>query len=126
MKPGAVWAAFGRMTQVRHGPVRGSRTHVAGRAALTLALVLGMSAGAAAQFPRWDVQLPEGAGSYPKGSIFIQDLDSIWTATGEVLARASIPDRGWRDSGRSAPGFSRRRGVCRGRWTRLHGDSRDR
>ena len=90
MKPGAVWAAFGRMTQVRHGPVRGSRTHVAGRAALTLALVLGMSAGAAAQFPRWDVQLPEGAGSYPKGSIFIQDLDSIWTATGEVLARASI------------------------------------
>ena len=35
-------------------------------------------------------QLPEGAGTYPTGDIFIQNLDAIWTATGRVLENASI------------------------------------
>lgn len=40
--------------------------------------------------PRWEVQLPEGAGTYPAGDIFIRDLDAVWTATGRVLENTSI------------------------------------
>lgn len=36
------------------------------------------------------VQLPADAGVHPTGDLFIQDLDVIWTAAGEVLERASI------------------------------------
>lgn len=36
------------------------------------------------------VQLPADAGIHPTGDLFIQDLDVIWTATGEVLENASI------------------------------------
>jgi len=38
----------------------------------------------------WDVQLPEGAGSYPTGDLFIRNLDALSTATGRVLENASI------------------------------------
>ncbi len=40
--------------------------------------------------PRWEVQLPEGAGSHPKGDLFIRDLDAVWTATGRILESTSI------------------------------------
>jgi len=39
---------------------------------------------------RWDVQLPEGAGTYPTGDLFIRNLDAVWTATGRVLENTSI------------------------------------
>lgn len=45
---------------------------------------------AAPRGPRWDVQLPEGAGTYPTGDLFIRNLDAVWTATGRVLEGTSI------------------------------------
>lgn len=44
--------------------------------------------------PGWDVQLPEGAGTYPTGDIFIRNLDVVWTATTQVLENTSILIRG--------------------------------
>lgn len=40
--------------------------------------------------PRWDVQLPAGAGTYPTGDLLISNLDAVWTATGQVLENTSI------------------------------------
>ncbi len=36
------------------------------------------------------VQLPEDAGTHPTGDLFIQNLDAVWTAAGEVHENASI------------------------------------
>ena len=58
--------------------------------AVAWAFLLGGAGDAAAQRPEWEAQLPEGAGTHPKGSLFIQDLDTIWTAAGTILTRASI------------------------------------
>ncbi len=38
----------------------------------------------------WQPQIPEGSGSYPTGTVLIQQIDSIWTAAGEVLTDADI------------------------------------
>lgn len=43
-----------------------------------------------AQNGPWEPQIPEDAGTYPTGSLLVQDLDSVWTAAGEVLAGADI------------------------------------
>ena len=40
--------------------------------------------------PRWEVQLPQGAGTYPTGDLLIRNLDAVWTATGRVLENTSI------------------------------------
>lgn len=40
--------------------------------------------------PSRDLQLPEGAGTYPKGDLFIRNLDAVWTATGRILEHTSI------------------------------------
>ncbi len=40
--------------------------------------------------PQVDLQLPEGAGTYPTGDILIRNLDALWTATGRVLENTSI------------------------------------
>jgi imidazolonepropionase-like amidohydrolase len=37
-----------------------------------------------------DLQLPQGAGTYPTGDLFIRNLDAVWTATGRVLRNTSI------------------------------------
>ncbi|MCJ7628188.1 MAG: amidohydrolase family protein, partial [Longimicrobiales bacterium] len=34
--------------------------------------------------------MPEGAGTYPTGDLFIRNLDAVWTATGRVLEGTSI------------------------------------
>jgi len=64
---------------------------------LTGGLVAGLVAGGTPEAmaqegegPEYDVQLPEGAGTYPTGSLLIRDLDAIWTATGEVIEGGSI------------------------------------
>ncbi|MFB3111427.1 MAG: amidohydrolase family protein [Gemmatimonadales bacterium] len=44
----------------------------------------------AAQRPSYDVQLPEGQGSYPTGDLFIANIDTVWTAAGDPIAGASI------------------------------------
>jgi imidazolonepropionase-like amidohydrolase len=36
------------------------------------------------------VQIPEDAGTYPTGTILIQNIDTVWTAAGEPIAGASI------------------------------------
>ena len=38
----------------------------------------------------WDVQIEEGAVDVPRGSVLIQGLDTVWTATGEILAGVDI------------------------------------
>lgn len=55
--------------------------------AIVLLLWIGGAAPAAAQV---EVQLPEDRVTYPRGDLFIQGLDSIWTATGVVHENASI------------------------------------
>lgn len=37
-----------------------------------------------------DLQLPADARLYPAGDLFIQNLDAVWTAAGEILEHASI------------------------------------
>ncbi len=60
--------------------------------AAMVALTLGaLAAPAGAQErPNYDVQLPEGRGSYPTGDLFIANLDTVWTAAGAPIAGASI------------------------------------
>jgi len=57
------------------------------------------------------LQLPEDAGSYPTGTILIQDIDTVWTAAGDPIAGASIliEDGIIREIGRNldAPGDAR-------------------
>lgn len=40
--------------------------------------------------PGFEVQIERGAVDVPRGSILIQDIDSVWTATGEVLEGVDI------------------------------------
>ncbi|MDX1566818.1 MAG: hypothetical protein R3223_03395, partial [Longimicrobiales bacterium] len=40
--------------------------------------------------PSFDVQLTPAQADYPVGSVFIEGLDSIWTAAGTVIAGGSI------------------------------------
>jgi imidazolonepropionase-like amidohydrolase len=40
--------------------------------------------------PDYKVQIEDGAVDVPRGSILIQDLDSVWTATGEILTGTDI------------------------------------
>ncbi len=40
--------------------------------------------------PDYDVQIEEGAVDVPRGSLLIQDIDSVWTATGEILTGVDI------------------------------------
>jgi imidazolonepropionase-like amidohydrolase len=42
------------------------------------------------QMGPWEPQIPEGSGSHPTGSLLIQNIDTIWTAAGEVLTGADI------------------------------------
>lgn len=37
-----------------------------------------------------DPQVPPGPRNYPVGSLFIQNLDAIWTAAGDILQNASV------------------------------------
>ena len=37
-----------------------------------------------------DLQAPPGPRNYPVGTLFIQNLDAVWTATGDILQSASI------------------------------------
>ena len=46
-----------------------------------------------------DLQLPRGAGTYPTGDLFIQNLDAVWTATGRILENTSILIRGGKIEG---------------------------
>jgi imidazolonepropionase-like amidohydrolase len=39
---------------------------------------------------QWDVQIGRGAIDVPRGTLVIQNLDAVWTATGEVLENVSI------------------------------------
>jgi imidazolonepropionase-like amidohydrolase len=45
---------------------------------------------AAQERPNYDVQLPIDGGTYPTGSLFIANLDTVWTAAGDPIAGASI------------------------------------
>lgn len=40
--------------------------------------------------PAFDVQLPQGAGTYPTGSLLITGLDTVWTAAGDPIPGGSI------------------------------------
>ena len=52
-----------------------------------LALVIGLSVPAAAQFK---LQIEPGIVDVPRGDMLIQNIDTIWTATGTILENASI------------------------------------
>jgi imidazolonepropionase-like amidohydrolase len=61
------------------------------RALKVLAIWMCVSTGVVAQTrPNFDVQIPRDAGSYPTGSLFIANLDTIWTAAGDPIAGGSI------------------------------------
>ena len=61
------------------------------RAAGAIALSAALSAlPAQAQNGPWEPQLPANAGTYPTGSMLIQNIDTIWTAAGQVLTGADI------------------------------------
>jgi imidazolonepropionase-like amidohydrolase len=62
--------------------------------ALSLALLLALSSPAAPLGAQLDVQLPADEITYPRGDVFIQELDAVWTAAGDVLENASILIRG--------------------------------
>lgn len=58
---------------------------------ISVALALGTAnALQAQQRPNYDVQLPVGQGSYPTGTLFIANIDTVWTAVGEPIAGASL------------------------------------
>jgi len=40
--------------------------------------------------PNFDVQLARDAGSYPTGTVFIANVDTVWTAVGDPIPGASI------------------------------------
>ena len=61
-------------------------------ALLTACALTAGPAGARAQ-SQWDVWIKEGAVDIPRGTIVIQNLDAVWTATGEVLENVSIAVR---------------------------------
>ena len=55
-----------------------------------LLLLLAWTGAPASAHAQLLVQLPEDAGTHPTGDLFIQNLDAIWTATGQVHENASI------------------------------------
>ncbi|MFP4624273.1 MAG: amidohydrolase family protein [Gemmatimonadota bacterium] len=63
---------------------------------MVAALALAWAAAGAAQTPTvltdpdYKPQIEEGAVNVPRGSIVIQDLDSVWTAAGEILTGVDI------------------------------------
>jgi imidazolonepropionase-like amidohydrolase len=67
-----------------------------GTTTLALAAALGLTAQTAAQTPTvltnpdYKVQIEEGAVDVPRGSLLIQDIDSVWTAAGEILTGVDI------------------------------------
>jgi imidazolonepropionase-like amidohydrolase len=58
-----------------------------GRIVALGALLAGWSASASAQ---WKMQIEPGAVEVPRGDLFIDNIDTVWTATGEILEHASI------------------------------------
>ena len=58
------------------------------------------------------VQLDEDGGTYPVGTIVIQNIDTVWTAAGEPIAGASILIRDGKLIGAADP---RREGAALGR-----------
>jgi len=65
---------------------RGSRGIGTGAAVLLALGVIAVPVGA----QEWEPQIPADAGTHPTGSILVQDIDSVWTAAGEVLEGADI------------------------------------
>ena len=57
-----------------------------GRAAIGLLLAVALAAPAAAQRPQYRMQIEPGAVEVPRGSLLIRGIDSVWTATGEILS----------------------------------------
>ena len=57
------------------------------RTLMVLAHLIGLSVPAAAQFK---LQIEPGAVEVPRGDMLIQNIDTIWTATGTILENASI------------------------------------
>lgn len=88
-----------RVAAVEHTPAAGSPV---GRRPRRPGLVAALVAGAlvapcalAAQqatttFGPWEPQIPENAGTYPVGDLFIRGADTVWTAAGEPIAGGSI------------------------------------
>ena len=55
------------------------------------ALLLGsVLAAPGARAQQWDVQIKPGAVQVPRGTMVIQNVDSVWTAAGQVLENVSI------------------------------------
>lgn len=80
------------MIMMRRGP-GGSQARIVASVCLLLAIVTGGGrlAGQDAPAPgAFDVQITAEQGDFPVGSLFIQNLDSIWTAAGSVIAGGSI------------------------------------
>ncbi len=69
-------------------PLRTLRGGLLAAAVLAAALVPGATEAQAQAQLR--LQLPADSIAYPRGDVFIQGLDRIWTASGEVLENASI------------------------------------
>ncbi len=63
---------------------------------LRTALAIALAVPAAAQTPTvltspsYDVQIEEGAVEVPRGSLLIRDIDTVWTAAGEILTDTDI------------------------------------
>lgn len=66
---------------------RMSVTRAVGAVALAATLAAAPLQG---QMGPWEPQIPEDAGTHPTGTLLIQNIDTIWTATGQVLAGADI------------------------------------
>jgi len=92
--------------------------------AALMGLVLTMGATSPLQ-GQMRVQLPADAGVHPTGDLFIQDLDVIWTAAGEVLERASILIRNGIIEA-VGPGLEPPEGIGGYRWPGPDRHSRDR
>ncbi|UCC24986.1 MAG: hypothetical protein JSU98_14825, partial [Gemmatimonadales bacterium] len=66
-------------------------TYKTRREAVAAALaLLAVAAPVQGQMGPWEPQIPENAGTHPTGSVLIQNIDTIWTAAGEVLTGADI------------------------------------
>jgi hypothetical protein len=59
----------------------------------TVAGMLALSVPTATAQERSTVQAEAGSIDSPRGDLFISNLDSVWTATGEVLENVSIDIR---------------------------------
>ena len=76
------------MNRITNGTTRMTRSLFA---TLGLVLATGLSsAPAVAQNGPWEPQIPEGTGTYPVGSILIQNIDTVWTAAGAPMANVDI------------------------------------